>query len=105
MNELRHLDRIRFNTSFDPEQFCAIANFSIDGADPERVTEHLMEKHKIIVTPIVHDEFSGIRITPNIFTKLHELDRFCSIIEAMLKKGSFGRNDVYGPGRASTQGS
>ncbi len=88
MRRLERLDGISFNTSFDPEQFCAIAKFKIDGADPIKITEHLMAKHKIIATPIVHEEFSGIRITPNIFTRLSELDRFCGVIEGMVKMGS-----------------
>ncbi len=87
MNRLAPLERISFNTSFDAEQSCAIANFDIEGSDPVKSTEYLMAKHKIIATPIVHEEFSGIRITPNIFTTLRELDRFCSAIESIVKKG------------------
>jgi len=88
MNRLRPLEGVSFNTSFDPAQFCAIANFKIEGTDPVKITDHLMTKHKIIATPIVHDEFLGIRITPNIFTTLRELDRFCGVIENMVKKGA-----------------
>jgi selenocysteine lyase/cysteine desulfurase len=87
MERLRPLSGIEFNTSFDPSQFCAIANFNVRGGDPEKITEHLMSKYKIIATPIIHDESPGIRITPNIFTTLRELDRFCGAIESMLKKG------------------
>lgn len=87
MSRLKELPGVSFNTSFDPHQFCAIANFSIEGSDPVRVTEYLMAKHKIIAAPIVHEEFSGIRITPNIFTKLRELDRFCDAIESVAKRG------------------
>ena len=83
MNRLKLLQGIGFNTSFDPDQFCAIANFKIERGDPVKITEHLMAKHKIIATPIVHDEFSGICITPNIFTKLADLDHVCSVIENM----------------------
>ncbi len=86
MDRLRPLDKVSFNTSFDPEQFCAIANFKIEGGDPLKITEHLLAKHKIIATPVVHEEFSGIRITPNIFTKLSELDRFCDAIEGVVRK-------------------
>lgn len=85
MSRLRGLSRITFNTSLDPKQFCAIGNLSIDGADSTKVTKYLFAKHKIIATPIVHDEFSGIRITPNIFTTLGDLDRFCDVIESMVK--------------------
>ncbi len=88
MNRLKKLDGIGFNTSFSPDQFCAIANFKIEGGDPLKITEYLMAKHKIIATPIIHAEFSGIRITPNIFTTLRELDRFCGVIEHLVKNGA-----------------
>lgn len=86
MNRLKSLPGISFNTSFDPEQFCAIGNFSIEGGDVTKITKYLMARHKIIATPIVHDEFSGIRVTPNIFTTIRELDRFCKVIEKMMQK-------------------
>jgi isopenicillin-N epimerase len=86
MSKLQALPGIHFNTSFDPDHLCAIANFRIEGADPVKVARHFMEKHRIIVTPIVHDEFSGIRITPNIFTSLSELDRFCTIVERIVER-------------------
>lgn len=46
-----------------------------------------MEKYKIYTTPIVHDEFKGIRITPNVYTTLHELDRFCEAMETVARRG------------------
>lgn len=86
MNRLRKLPGITLNTSMDPEQFCAIGNFSIEGGDVTKVNEYLLRTHKIIATPIVHDEFTGIRITPNIFTTLSELDHFCQVIEKIVQK-------------------
>jgi selenocysteine lyase/cysteine desulfurase len=46
-----------------------------------------MSKHKIFTTPIVHDEFKGLRITPNVYTTVGELDRFCEVMEPVAKKG------------------
>ncbi|MEZ5423616.1 MAG: hypothetical protein R2682_11060 [Pyrinomonadaceae bacterium] len=46
-----------------------------------------MSKASFFTTPIVHPEFSGIRITPNVYTTLWELDRFCSVVEDVAKKG------------------
>jgi isopenicillin-N epimerase len=87
MNNLKAIPKIGFNTSFDPAQSCAIANFKIDGVDPVALGGYLMSKHKIFTTPIVHDEFTGIRITPNVYTTLWELDRFCGIVADVAKKG------------------
>jgi hypothetical protein len=46
-----------------------------------------MSKYKIFTTPIVHDEFTGIRITPNVYTTLWELDRFTDTVEQVVRKG------------------
>jgi selenocysteine lyase/cysteine desulfurase len=87
MNKLKGVLKIGFNTSFDPAQSCAIANFKIDGVDPVALGGYLMSKHKIFTTPIVHEEFTGVRITPNVYTTLWELDRFTGVVENIARKG------------------
>lgn len=87
MNSLKSIPKVGFNTSFDPMQSCAIANFKIEGIDPVQLGGYLMSKHKIFTTPIVHEEFTGIRITPNVYTTLWELDRFCYVVSDVAKKG------------------
>jgi len=87
MNNLKSIPKIGFNTSFDPKQSCAIANLKVEGVDPVQLGSYLMAKHKIFTTPIVHDEFTGIRITPNVYTTLWELDRFCDVVADITKRG------------------
>lgn len=87
MNRLKDVPKVGFNTSFEPRQSCAIANFKIEGIDPVAIGSYLMSKHKIFTTPIVHEEFTGIRITPNVYTTLWELDRFCNVVEDIARKG------------------
>jgi selenocysteine lyase/cysteine desulfurase len=87
MNRLKALPNVRFNTSFDPQQSCAIANVQITGVDPLKIGSYLFDKHRIFTTPILHNEFQGIRITPNVYTTLGELDRFCEVMEVIAHKG------------------
>lgn len=87
MNKLKAVPKVGFNTSFDDAQSCAIANFKIEGIDPGQIGSYLMAKHMIFTTPIVHDEFTGIRITPNVYTTLWELDRFCEAVAGIAKNG------------------
>ena len=87
MNRLKDVPRVRFNTSFEPAQSCAIANVQIEGLDPQKIGSYLFDKHRIFTTPIVHEEFQGIRITPNVYTTLGELDRFCNVMEEIARKG------------------
>lgn len=87
MNRLKDVPKVRFNTSFDPKQSCAIANIEITGIDPYAIGSYLFNKHRIFTTPIMHEEFKGIRITPNVYTTLGELDRFCGEMENVARKG------------------
>jgi selenocysteine lyase/cysteine desulfurase len=87
MNRLKDVPKIGFNTSFDPNQSCAIANVKVEGIEPRAIGSYLFAKHKIFTTPIVHEEFKGIRITPNVYTTLGELDRFGDLMEQIARKG------------------
>jgi len=87
MNRLKDVPKIGFNTSFDPSQSCAIANVKVEGIEPTAIGNYLFNKHRIFTTPIVHEEFKGIRITPNVYTTLNELDRFCDLMEQIGRKG------------------
>lgn len=87
MNQLKGENGVRFNTSFDDRQSCALANIHVEGTDPYAVCAHLMSRHKIFATPIVHEEFKGVRVTPSVYTTLKELDRFCEALTAIARKG------------------
>src|SRR4051794_3072169 len=87
MNRLKDIPKVSFNTSFDPNQSCAIANVNIEGIEPTAIGSYLFDKHHIFAVPIIHEEFQGIRITPNLYTTLGELDRFCDQMELIARKG------------------
>ena len=87
MNRLKDVPKIGFNTSFDSNQSCAIANVNVQGIEPTAIGSYLFNKHRVFTTPIVHEEFKGIRITPNVYTTLGELDRFCGLMETIARKG------------------
>ncbi len=87
MDRLKDVQKVHFNTSFEADQSCAIANVNIEGVDPTAIGSYLFSKHRIFTTPIVHEEFKGIRITPNVYTTLGELDRFCNVMEEIATKG------------------
>ena len=78
---------VHIHTSFDPSQSCALGCVGIAGMDPNKLTAHLWDKHRIIVTPIAHEEFQGIRVTPNVYTTLGEIDAFCVAMEQVIQSG------------------
>jgi len=60
----------------------------IEGTNPSANWQlSFRQKHHIFTTPIIHEEFQGIRITPNVYTTLGELDRFCEQMEMIARKG------------------
>lgn len=87
MDKLKGLPKVRFNTSFDPTQMCAIGNVQIEGLDQAKIGSYLFAKHRIFTTPIIHEEFQGLRITPNLYTTLPELDRFCEVMSSIARNG------------------
>ena len=80
-NRLRQNPRFRLHTPLDDAQSCAIGTVEIEGIDPVRLADRLFKEHRIFVTPIVHDEFKGIRVTPSVYTTFEELERFCEAME------------------------
>lgn len=80
-------DRVRLHTSLKPEFSCGLANVQIEGIDPVELNAHLWNDHRIITVPIKHAEFQGIRVTPNVYTTLEEIDRFCDAMETVIKRG------------------
>jgi len=78
---------VKIYTPFSPDQSCAIGNVGIEGIDMAKLGGHLWNNYRMIVTPIVHPEFSGLRITPNVYTTLAEIDLFSSAMEKVIKNG------------------
>jgi isopenicillin-N epimerase len=87
MRRLADHPKAKIHTSFDPAQSGAIGNLGTPGLDPARLASHLYAQHCIIVTPIKHAEFEGLRITPNVYTTLEEVDSFATTMERILEKG------------------
>jgi selenocysteine lyase/cysteine desulfurase len=78
---------VHIHTSFDPAMCCGIGNVGIDGIDTVKLADYLWDKHRIIVVAIVHEEFQGIRVTPNVFTTLEEIDTFSEAMEKVIRNG------------------
>ena len=78
--------KVKLNTSLKHEYSCALCNFTIEGWDIAALQQKLFDDYKIFTTPITHDEFSGIRITPHVYTTLNDLNYFVSAVEKITKE-------------------
>src|SRR5690606_19214633 len=79
--------RVRVLTPLDSPHTGAIGLISVEGLEPRKLTPRLMEKHRIVTVAINHKEFSGLRITPNVYTTVEEVDRFADMIERAITQG------------------
>ena len=75
--------KIRLHTNLDPAHSCAIGNVQIVGMKTGEVVSQLWSKWRIIATPIVHEEYEGVRVTPNVYTTLEEIDTFSGAMESL----------------------
>lgn len=79
--------KVVFHTNLDPKMSCALTTVEIKGIDPGQLAEWLLANYNIFVTGISHPDFKGIRVTPNVYTTIQEVDLFR---EAMLKAAKEG---------------
>ena len=87
MRRLENQPGVMLHTSFDPAMSGGLANVGIEGIKPGDLSAHLWKTQKIIVTPIGHEACPGIRVTPNVYTTLDEIDRFSEAMEDVISSG------------------
>jgi isopenicillin-N epimerase len=81
---LTRLPRVSTPTSPDPSQSCGIGLLSVEGKEPGPLADQLWEKYRILTVAIVHKQFQGLRITPNIYTAAGEVETFCDAVEKLI---------------------
>ena len=78
--------RVVFHTNLEPSMSCGLTTVEIKGTDPGELAGWLLDKKGIFVTGIDHPTFKGIRVTPNVYTTVSEVERFRdAMIEAVTK--------------------
>jgi selenocysteine lyase/cysteine desulfurase len=87
MKRLGQVPGVKLLTPDDPKQACGLASFTPGTLDVGKLTGYLWDKHRIIATAIAHPEFNCIRVTPNVYTLVQEVDRFAEVVEDAVRKG------------------
>ncbi|MHC5540445.1 aminotransferase class V-fold PLP-dependent enzyme [Singulisphaera rosea] len=64
-----------------------IALVQIEGIESGKVFGNLWDKHRIVTSPTKHAQFEGVRISPNVYTTLDEVDTFVDAMKQILAKG------------------
>ena len=71
--------------SEDPAQSCGIGFLAFNGVDASKLRETLLGKYGIVTSYMPHEEYTGLRITPNVYTTVREVDLFADTVEKELK--------------------
>jgi isopenicillin-N epimerase len=80
-------DRVKMLTPLDSENSAGIGLVHVEGLDPGKLGAWLMDRYHIVSTPIVHPEFNGLRVTPNVYTTPGEVDTFTEAMRVAIRRG------------------
>ncbi|HEV7586766.1 MAG TPA: hypothetical protein VGO40_01455 [Longimicrobium sp.] len=86
-NALLQNPRVRLHTSLKPGQAYGIALMQVEGIEAGKLYDELWTKHRIITSPTKWANVEGIRVTPNVYNTLDEIDRFVEVMQVILARG------------------
>jgi len=91
-NRLKQNPRVKLYSSLESGQTWGLAYVAVDGIDPRQLSTFLWDKYKIIANAMVQGQlpgqqfpYQGIRVTPNVYTTLEEVDTFASAVEEAIR--------------------
>ena len=86
-DKLVDMKNVHFYTNLDPKHSCALTTVGIEGIKTADLAGWLLTKHSIFVTAIVNDFIDGLRISPNVYSTIHEVDRLADAMVIAATKG------------------
>ena len=84
-NKVKDNAKIRLNTSFDPKWGCAIGSVAVEGKQPQELDNFLLSKFKVHTVAINWENIHGVRVTPNVYTTIKNLDVLVEGINTFVK--------------------
>lgn len=86
-DKLVDMKNVRFYTNLDPKHSCALTTVGIEGIKTADLAAWLLAKHNIFVVGIVNDFIDGMRISPNVYSTVQEVDRLADAMVHAATKG------------------
>jgi selenocysteine lyase/cysteine desulfurase len=90
-NRLRPHERIQMFSSLKPGETWGLATVGIRGLEASTIAAQLWDRHRIIVAGISSGalpgpqfDYQGVRVTPNIYTSIDEVDAFAHAMEELV---------------------
>jgi len=85
-NRLAQNPKCKILHSTDPALGCGIGFLGFNGADFQKIHDALWTKYAIVTAAVPHEEYTGLRITPHIYSTVRDVDFFAEAVETELKK-------------------
>jgi len=85
-SKVQQIPKVKLHTSLNAKYSCAICGVSIDGMTPGQLDSALFEKYKIHTVGINWENISCVRVTPHVYTSLHDLDKLVKAIGEIASK-------------------
>lgn len=85
VDQVKDIPKVKFYSSQQEGNTCALFNFGIEGMDAGPVHNAIFRSHKVHTSPIKWEKVNGPRVTPHVYTSLYELDRLVESIDLVAK--------------------
>ncbi|MEL6673398.1 MAG: aminotransferase class V-fold PLP-dependent enzyme [Bacteroidota bacterium] len=85
-SQVKEIPGVKFNTRLKDGWSNGLVNFYIEGKDQRKTYQELEAQFNIHTTIIRHPDVSGIRVSPNVYTTLDELDHLVQAIQIMAEE-------------------
>jgi selenocysteine lyase/cysteine desulfurase len=89
---LRQNPRIQMHSSLKPGETWGLATVGIEGMDAGKIAGALFDKHRIVVAGLAQGglpgqqfPYQGVRVTPNVYTTIDEVDTFAAAMAELAK--------------------
>ncbi|MGH9722540.1 MAG: aminotransferase class V-fold PLP-dependent enzyme [Bryobacteraceae bacterium] len=79
------LPGVNLRTSDDPSLGCGLGFIEVAGRKAPEMAEQLWSSRRILATPVQRPDFQGLRITPNLYTTVGEIDVFVGAMEKLIR--------------------
>jgi selenocysteine lyase/cysteine desulfurase len=86
MQKVKDIPRVQLKTSLNPAFACAIGLVAIEGKKPIELDQYLFDHYNIHTVGIEWENIHGVRITPNVYTSVKQLDVLVEAIAEFAKK-------------------
>jgi selenocysteine lyase/cysteine desulfurase len=85
MERVKDIPKVALHTSPDPKWGCAIGLLSVKGEANGELERYLLEQYRIHTTTIKVDGLQGVRLAPNVYTSIKNLDLLVEAVEKFTK--------------------